>query len=341
MNKIKIGVLCPSEIAFRRFMPAISDHPNAEYIGIASASGKEWFGEDALVDDAVIENERLKTQEFVKTYGGKTYPSYHALITSAEVDAIYLPLPPALHYRWAEQVLKNRKHILLEKPATTSFHDTKSLIRLAEENDLAIHENYMFLFHSQIAEIEKIIQSGKLGDVRLYRISFGFPRREKNDFRYKKALGGGALLDCGGYTLKLAQHLLGKTAKIVYSQQNNVDGFEVDIYGSAALVNDRGVTAQIAYGMDNAYQCKLEVWGSKGYLSTGRILTAPVGFTPTATIEIGGKTETVCLSTDDTFKKSISKFCECISSAVTCAQNHADILDQARLVEQMKEGFSL
>ena len=50
----------------------------------------------------------------------------------------------------------------------------------------------------------------------------------------------------------------------MYSQLNGVDGFEVDVYGSAALVNDAGVTAQVAFGMDNGYKCELEVWGNKG-----------------------------------------------------------------------------
>lgn len=58
--------------------------------------------------------------------------------------------------------------------------------------------------------------------------------------------------------------LLGETARVVYSQLNGVDGFEVDVYGSAALVNDAGVTAQVAFGMDNGYKCELEVWGNKG-----------------------------------------------------------------------------
>ena len=335
MSKVRIGIICPSEIAFRRFMPAISECDEAEYIGVAYASAEEWFG-STPADGAVIEKEAEKARSFKEEYGGKVFSSYAELIKSDEVDAVYLPLPPALHFRWAKLALENGKHIFLEKPSTTSAADTKELIELADEKNLAVHENYMFAFHNQLDEIDKIIKDGRLGDVRLYRIAFGFPQRAKNDFRYNKTLGGGALLDCGGYTLKLAAMLLGDSAEIKYSQLNSTDGFEVDIYGSAALVNDEGVTAQVTFGMDNSYKCDLEVWGSKGCLSTGRILTAPVGFEPTAEIKTADGTETITLPADDTFKKSILHFCKCVNDDKTRSSNYKTIIKQAELVDKVK-----
>ena len=335
MEKVKIGIICPSEIAFRRFMPAIQKCGCAEYMGVAHASAKEWFG-DRTPDPAVIENEAKKARSFAETYDGRVYDSYEALLTAPDVDAIYLPLPPALHFRWAKAALEHGKHIFVEKPSTTSAADTRELLTLASSKGLAVHENYMFAFHKQISEIQAILASGKIGEIRLYRVAFGFPQRAKNDFRYNKALGGGALLDCGGYTLKLATMLLGETAKVVYSQLNYTPEFEVDLYGSAALVNDAGVTAQVAFGMDNGYKCELEVWGSKGSLYTGRILTAPDGFVPTAEIKVGNETETVTLSADDAFGKSIRHFCRCVADAQTRSENYQTILKQARLVDEVK-----
>ena len=335
MKKVRIGIICPSEIAFRRFMPAIQKLDCAAYIGVAHANEKEWFG-DGAPDAAVLENDAKKALSFLDQYGGKVFDSYEALLSSPDVDAVYLPLPPALHFRWAKAALEHGKHIFLEKPSTTSAGDTDELLELAASKGLAVHENYMFAFHRQIAEIRELIASGKIGEVRLYRIAFGFPQRAKNDFRYNKSLGGGALLDCGGYTLKLATMLLGETARVVYSQLNGVDGFEVDVYGSAALVNDAGVTAQVAFGMDNGYKCELEVWGSKGSLYTGRILTAPDGFVPTADIRVGNETETVTLSADDTFGKSIEKFCRCVLDENERNGNYQAIRKQAQLVDKVK-----
>ena len=133
------------------------------------------------------------------------------------------------------------------------------------------------------------------------------------------------LIDAGGYTIRYAADLLGKTAEIRYAQLNYLDEFEVDIYGSAALVNEEGVTAQIAFGMDNDYKCELEVWGSKGTIKTGRILTAPAGFTPTVTIKKNTETEERPLPADDAFRKSIEYFVKCVTDPDAREENYQKI----------------
>lgn len=329
----RIGIICPSEIAFRRFLPALKEAGCFEYAGVAIASKEEFNG----ATDEILAKERAKAQTFVDSYGGKIYEGYNTLIHSNKVDAVYLPLPPGLHYKWAKEAVAAGKHILVEKPCTTALATTEDLLNDATEKGLAAHENYMFAFHDQLEAVNEIVGSGEIGDVRLYRISFGFPMRAQNDFRYNKALGGGALLDCGGYTFKYASLLLGPTAKMKYAQSNNIEGFNVDMYGSAALVNDEGVTAQVAFGMDHNYKCEVEVWCSRGTLYTNRILTAPAGFTPEVIIRKGNEEEKRNLPADDAFKKSILHFCKCIDDANTREENYQTLLRQAKLVEDFKK----
>ena len=328
----RIGIICPSEIAFRRFLPALKEAGCFEYAGVAIANKEEFVG----ATDEILAKERAKAQTFVDNYGGKIYEGYRNLIESDDIDAVYLPLPPGLHYQWAKVALAAGKHILVEKPCTTELTNTQDLLQEAESKGLAVHENYMFAFHDQLQAVNDIVDSGEIGDVRLYRISFGFPMRAQNDFRYNKALGGGALLDCGGYTFKYASMLLGPTAKMKYAQSNNIDGFSVDMYGSAALVNEKGVTAQVAFGMDHNYKCELEVWGSKGTIYTNRILTAPAGFTPEVFIRKGNEEEKRNLPADDAFKKSILHFCQCVENDDTRKENYQTLLRQAKLVEDFK-----
>jgi len=332
MSKIKIGVLCPSEIAFRRFMPALSKLNDFEYVGIACASESEWFGQPTA---ELLKSERDKAEKFKNEYGGVVFDSYSALLSSDSVDAVYIPLPPALHFAPAMQALDNGKHILLEKPFTTSLSDTEAIIAKAKEKGLALHENYMFVYHEQLNAINDIVSSGEIGDVRLVRIDFGFPFRGATDFRYVKALGGGALLDCGGYTVKLATMLLGNTATVTASRLNSKDSFDVDVYGNATLTNSKGLTAQVSFGMDNSYRCSLDIWGSAGSLHTGRVLTAPDGFSPSATLKNGNEEKNITLPSDDTFGKSIMHFGRCIQSERERISHYEDILIQAKLVQQI------
>lgn len=308
-----------------------------EFAGVAIASPEEWFGDISSVSGEQIAAQQAKELEKAETFGGKVFRGYETIITSDEIDAIYLPLPPSLHYKWAKLALQNGKHVFLEKPSTCYLKDTEDLISLASAKGLALHENYMFVFHNQIAELNEIVAKGELtGKPRLYRIAFGFPRRSLTDFRYNKKLGGGALLDAGGYTMKYASLLLGETAKVTTAQVNYDPDFEVEIFGSATMVNDEGMTAQLAFGMDNDYHCDIEVWGSKGTLTSGRILTAPVGCVPDYTIKQNQEYKTYSFSEDDAFYKSIMRFGECVLDKKTREENYRILKKQSALVQQFR-----
>lgn len=342
---IRIGIICPSEIAFRRFLPALTNSVNSKafrFVGIAIASPKEWFGDLAKVTKEQIEiqqsKEREKAQAFIDSYGGQIFSSYTDIVSFDDIDAVYIPLPPALHFKWAKIALENGKHVMVEKPSTTCYNDTKSLIDLAEKNGLALHENYMFVFHNQINEVNKIINDGEsIGKPKLFRITFGFPRRALNDFRYNKKLGGGALLDAGGYTIRYATELLGDTARVTTASVSYESDFEVEIFGAATMVNDEGLIAQLAFGMDNDYRCDLEVWGTKGTLTTGRILTAPVGCVPKYTLKQNQEYTEYVLPEDDAFGKSLERFAACIENDGIRETNYHILERQEKFVQQFKD----
>lgn len=339
---IRIGIICPSEIALRRFMPALEKYSEEfQFSAIGIASPEEWFGnlDEVSYEDITRQQEREleKAKVFTDKYGGKTIIGYDELVSSSDVDAVYVPLPPALHYNWARKALEHGKHVFVEKPSTIRAEDTDDLISLASNNGLALHENYMFIYHDQIRTIQDIVNNGGIGDIRLYRITFGFPLRQLNDFRYKKDFGGGAILDTAGYCLKYADYLLGGNSTITTATANMIEGFEVEMYGSATLQNNEGEVVQIAFGMDNDYRCEIEIWGSKGTLTSNRILTAPAGFIPTVTIKRNQEIETRHLPVDDAFLKSIARFARCINNSHSREEEYQLMHRQATLVEEFRQ----
>lgn len=328
-GKIRIGILSPSNIAEKRFLPALMNSLSSEFVGMAHASLTEWIG----ADKGVITKESKKVKAVLEKFTGKLFDSYHALISSDEIDAVYIPLPPSLHYKWAKIALENSKHVLLEKPATIKIENTLELIELSRKNDLALHENYMFVYHDQINYIKEIIQSSQIGDVRLIRLSFEFPKRANNDFRYNKGLGGGALLDCGGYTIKYASMLLGETAEIKHAVSNYTEEFKVDVYGSAIMKNKENQVVQLSFGMDNSYRCSVEVWGSLGSIFTNRIFTAPDNYNPIIEITVKNEMKKVELEKDDTFLKSIKSFENSIQDVNIREKTFKEIEKQAYLID--------
>ena len=333
---MRIGIICPSEIAFRRFLPSLQKVEPFQFAGVAIASPEEWAGDGKVTENtlAIIENERKKAQNFIDTYGGKIYEGYKTLITSPEIDIVYLPLPPALHFKWARLALESGKHAYVEKPFTTSLEDTRTLLDIAKEKHLAVHENYMFIYHRQLQAVQDLIAQGEIGKVRQYRVCFGFPRRAANDFRYNRALGGGALLDAGGYCIKYASWLLGDTARLVCANSYYEPAYEVDIFGSCTMTNDEGTVVQMSFGMDCDYKCELEAWGSTGTLTTGRILTAPDGLEPDMTIKHNQEYVTKKLPADNAFEKSIRRFYDCLTDNDTREENYRLIERQSSFVNE-------
>ena len=84
----RIGIICPSEIAFRRFLPALKEAGCFEFAGVAIASKEEFLG----ATDEVLKKERDKAMSFINAFGGELYEGYNSMIHSEDVDAIYLPL---------------------------------------------------------------------------------------------------------------------------------------------------------------------------------------------------------------------------------------------------------
>jgi NDP-hexose-3-ketoreductase len=335
MDKLKVGILGPSDIALRRFLPALKSSGYFVYEGVAMAQPHERnqsFNEKELT--IMLEKSRERAENFKSEFQGRIFNSYEEMLSSDNIEAVYIPLPPALHYVWAKKALEYGKHVLLEKPFTTNLEDTKKLLKIAEENQLALHENYAFCYHEQINKIFELIDNGEIGEVRQIRAAFGFPYRGANDFRYDKELGGGALLDCGGYPIKLSGLLLGKTAGIKAAALNMAKEHNVDVFGSATLENDEGITAQVSFGMDNSYKCELEIWGSEGCIYAPRIFTTPANYA--ATVLLRKQEDTIFnIEMKDQFLGSINHFYDCIVDNTLRLESYSEIEMQSKQIDDI------
>ena len=191
-NLINIGVLSTASIAKRHIIPAIKSLSyNFHLSGIASRS----------FDNAKILASKFETIAF---------DGYENLIKNNKIDAVYIPLPNALHFEWVKKALLNKKHVLVEKSLGCSFEEVNELVNVSIQNNLVLIENFQFRFHPQLNTIKEILKLGKIGNIRSFRASFGFPPFENDsNIRYSANLGGGALLDAGAYTTKVSQIFLG------------------------------------------------------------------------------------------------------------------------------------
>ena len=215
-------------------------------------------------------------------------------------DAVYISTPNAVHAETVFLAAKNKKHILCEKSLGINLKEVEEMVQCCKENNVALFEGFMYQFHTQHQFVKKLIQDGEIGIPFHFQASFGFPPINENDFRYKKELGGGVVLDAGSYPIHSARHFFGKEPISSNAILEN-EGHEVEIRGTVLLNFGKSRTASLIFGFNNMYQSKYSIWGTKGMITLDRAYAVPSNFNPTCILEKQGFKEVYTLNACDHF----------------------------------------
>ena len=88
-----------------------------------------------------------------------------ALLTSPDIDLVYIATPPALHHRQASTALRAGKHVLVEKPLATTLADARALEEMAVREHLACVANLVERYNPLARAIRRLIDSHILGSL--------------------------------------------------------------------------------------------------------------------------------------------------------------------------------
>ena len=315
VNQIRIGVLGCANIAKKSVIPAILQIPEFKLIAVASRS----------ID---------KAESFAKEFSCEAICGYDNLINRKDIDAIYVPLPTGLHEKWIIKALKSNKHVLSEKSFALNPISAEKMIKVSNSNKVVLMENLMYKFHSQHDFVFNLLNNGELGNIKLIKASFGFPPLDTNNFRYNYALGGGAILDAAAYTVSTARWFLGNNVEVICSNltyNNN----SIVINGSASLFSkENGIVAQISYGFDNFYQCKYEIWGSKGYLICDKAYTPTPVHEPKIYLFKDQISTEYSLKPDNHFIKILIEFKNLIQNKYY-TKYHDELYQQSKILDDL------
>ena len=235
-------------------LPALRSSATAELVAIASRDRERARVEAAL-------------------FGApKAYKGYQALLDDPEVEAVYIPLPNALHLEWASRAIEAGKHVLCEKPLACSAIEAEQMASLAAARGVVLMEAYMTAFHPRSQRALELARDGTIGEVRSVRSVFTFPNQDALNHRWRPEMGGGALLDVGVYCLEPILALGGEAVEVYGREELAPSAVDSTFEGGLELEND--VTGTFLVSFDAPEAQLLEIVGTEGYLSFERAFTA-------------------------------------------------------------------
>ncbi len=240
---------------------------------------------------SVANRTRQKAVDFAEKYGiEKVYDNIDEVFEDENVDIIYISTPHNTHIEYLRKALKSGKNVICEKSITLNSRELDEAISLAKENDVILAEA-MTIYHMPIyKKLNEIINSGKLGELKLIQMNFGsYKPYDMNNRFFNRNLAGGAMLDIGVYAISFVRWFMSSKPHKITSQVKYAPT-GVDEQASILLQNKEDEMASIILSLHAKQPKRGTISFDKGYVE---IFEYPRGDEAVITYTDTGETETI------------------------------------------------
>lgn len=319
-GKIRWGILGYARIAREQVMPAIQRSSNSTLGALASRDGARLKDAQAL----------FPTLTF--------HRSYDALLADPTIDAVYIPLPNALHREWTLRAARAGKHILCEKPMALTAEESAEMIVAARQCGVKLMEAFMYRYTHRTRAVIDLLRSGVLGDIKYVASTFRFLLSNPASIKLRPELGGGALYDVGCYPVNFIGLVadVAADARLGSVMPESVSGESVraggvDMAFSAVLKYSSGLIGSANCGFNAHGRMFSEVIGTKGALEIPDTYLNDPGAMALTTGE--GRRE-IAVTESDRYRAEIEDFAGAIQEnrdplfSLAETQRNAEVVDR-------------
>ncbi|MFE6075370.1 Gfo/Idh/MocA family protein [Paenibacillus sp. NPDC057886] len=224
---------------------------------------------DHVTCTAIYSRKRETAQPLADKYAIDTiYTDLDSLYTASNVDFIYIASPNSMHYEQAYQALQHGKHVICEKPFTSTRQEAETLIALAKEKNLMLFEAISNIHLPNVQIVQE--QLPRLGELKFIQCNYSQYSSKYNQLLageipnvFNPEFSGGALMDINIYNLHLIQKLFGSPESVSYTANKHANG--IDTSGVLVLSYPTFIAESVGCKDTNSMNFVL-IQGENGYL---------------------------------------------------------------------------
>lgn len=314
-NTVRWGIISTARIGETAFIPALRQTTRGELVAVASRS------------------QESATAFAQKHEIPRAFDSYEAMLASDEIDAVYNPLPNTMHREWTMAAARHGKHIFCEKPLAVTPAEAQEMIDACEQAGVLLVEAFVFLLHPQTLKLRQLLDDGVIGELHQLQARLTFRlNRPTDNIRLNKELGGGSLLDAGGYPITFARFAFGTEPVAVQAAGHFDPDYEVDSRVAMILTFPGDGYATLQTGVDAGGGPGAVLMGEKGYIEI------PQPYHPKEechfVVHNADGSETVSFNTGQvTFTAAIEQFHDCLLEGATPLIPPSNAIGTLRVIE--------
>jgi len=265
MKQLRIGFLSTAGIA-RKNWKAILNSGNCTVTAVASRDVQKSRD---FIRDCQAENAFAQVPAAL---GG-----YDALLTSPDVDAIYIPLPTGLRKEYVLRAAAAGKHVLCEKPCANNVAELEEMIAACRKHSVQFMDGVMFMHSPRLPRVREVLDDDQsVGPIRRIASAFSFhpgPEFFRTNIRAHGTLEPtGCLGDLGWYCIRIALWTLNwqlpeyVTGKMLLQSDHLPGRPGAPIEFAATLYYPGGMTVEFYSAFTAAKQQWVFISGQKGWV---------------------------------------------------------------------------
>jgi predicted dehydrogenase len=247
---VRWGIISTAGIAESAFIPAVKESQQGQVVAVASRS-------------------RSKAEAFAKKHDiPQVFDDYASLLASDTIDAVYNPLPNTMHAEWTIKAAQQGKHIFCEKPLAMSGDEAREMIQACQDAGVLLLDAFVFLLHPQSLKLRELLDQGAIGTLLQVQAHLCFHlKRPTDNIRLNRDLGGGGLLDAGGYPITFTRFVYGQEPEAVQALIAIDPDYGVDTRATMLLSFADNRSASLYTGLDAMGGPGAILLGDKGYIN--------------------------------------------------------------------------